>query len=373
MLTIQPVRTRRDRRTFVDLARSINPSDSPWIRPLNATILDYLNLRRNPFYQDGRGQAFLVHRDGQPVGRILAHVWHRHHRLHNERVGYFGFFECRDDIEATTLLLNTAADFAREHDCTILRGPFNMTAAQEMGVVTSGFDRPPAVDMVYTPEWYPALLENAGLTQCLRMTTWLNNDIKSLDADSLLTSRHRELQRSIGLTVRPLHHRGRWADLENVRELTNAGFLGNWSFVPITPEEWALQAGPVAPILDPAILLLAEVQGVPVGVTFCVPDFNCVLRRMNGSLMHPAALRLLRRPPTDAALVILFAVRKQYQGLGVNRILNAELVRALQKRGYRSLAITWISESNAASRAQTTALKMKPLHELVMYERRLDA
>jgi L-amino acid N-acyltransferase YncA len=67
--------------------------------------------------------------------------------------------------------------------------------------------------------------------------------------------------------------------------------------------------------------------------------------------------------------VILFAVRKQYQGLGVSRALNAELVRALRRGGYRSLAITWIAAENDASRAQAEALGMNELHSLCMYER----
>jgi hypothetical protein len=103
-------------------------------------------------------------------------------------------------------------------------------------------------------------------------------------------------------------------------------------------------------------------------VTFAVPDFNRILRTMNGSLLTPKVVKLLRGA-TDAAVVILFAVRKQYQGLGVSRLLNAELVRALKRGGYRSLAVTWIASGNHASRAQVAALNMKPLHNLAMVEK----
>src|SRR5581483_7759872 len=100
MLTVQPVTTAADRRRFVRLARELYPSESPWVRPLDAAVRDYLHPTRNPFYRDGAGQAFLVVRDGRPVGRVLAHVWERYHRLHVERAGFFGFFECADDAEA---------------------------------------------------------------------------------------------------------------------------------------------------------------------------------------------------------------------------------------------------------------------------------
>ncbi len=141
MHRIVEVESKADRRRFVRLARALYPADSPWVRPLDSTVLDYLDRGRNPFYRDGRGRAFLVERDGRAVGRILAHVWDRHGRVHGEKAGYFGFFECEDDAKTAGILLDSAAEFARGCGATTLRGPFQMTAAQEMGIVVRGFDR----------------------------------------------------------------------------------------------------------------------------------------------------------------------------------------------------------------------------------------
>jgi GNAT superfamily N-acetyltransferase len=368
MLTLRPVRTANDRREFARAARELYPPESPWVRPLDSVIRDYLHPTRNPFFRDGAGQAFLATRDGRTVGRVLAHVWDRYARLHGERAGFFGFFECEDNQETASALLTAATDFAQSHRTTVLRGPFDMTAAQEIGVVTSGFDAVPAIDMVYTPPWHPVLYEAAGFRRCLEMTTWLNPNIRGLNAEAIMPRERRVKLEALGVTVRPIRRWQRNADMEFVRELTNAGFLGNWGFVPISRPEWELQVGALLPLLDPNLILLAELHGVPIGVTFAVPDFNRILRTMNGSLFTPKVVNLLRRA-TDAAVVILFAVRKQHQGLGVSRLLNAELIRALQRGGYRSLAIAWVASGNRASRAQTAALGMSPLHQLAMVEK----
>ena len=367
---VEAVASRAARDRFVRVARAIHPADSPWVRPLDAIVLDYLDERRNPFYRDGAGRAFLATRGPRDAGRVLAHVWDRHRRLHGEATGYFGFFECEDDPATAAALLDAAAAFARERGCDRLCGPFNMTAAQEMGIVTGGFAAGPAIDMVYTPPWYPALFAAAGFQPCLAMTTWRNPRAAELDPDALLDERHRRLLAQ-GMRVRPIRARHRDADMERVRELVNAAFLGNWSFVPITREEWAFQVGTLLPLLDPALVLLAEVEDVAVGVTFAVPEFNAVIRQLDGRMVHPRALRLLAPRPADDAVVILFAVRKPWQGLGVNRLLNAELIRALRRRGYRGLAITWVADGNAASRAQVEALGMSALHRLAMFERTL--
>jgi GNAT superfamily N-acetyltransferase len=364
---VLPVRSRRERRRFVDVARDLEPLSSAWVRPLDDVVLDALHPRRNPFYRDGGAQAFLATRNGRDAGRVLAHVWRRHERLHGERAGYFGFFECADDVPTATALLDAAAAFARDRGCSCLRGPFNMTAAQEIGVVTTGFEGAPSVDMVYTPPWVPRLLESAGFEVCLRMSTWRNPAAAELDPDALRGGRDRG--GPDGLEVRALRSRRRDEDMERVREVINAAFLGNWCFVPITRDEWRLQVGTLIPLLDPTLVLIAEVQGVAVGVTLAVPDFNHVIRKLDGRLLHPATLGLLRRPIAPDVVVILFAVRKQYQGMGVSRRLNAELVRAMRRGGYRGLSITWIAEGNTGSLAQARALEMRPLHELAMYQR----
>jgi L-amino acid N-acyltransferase YncA len=70
-------------------------------------------------------------------------------------------------------------------------------------------------------------------------------------------------------------------------------------------------------------------------------------------------------------VVILCAVRKQYQGLGVGRLLNTELLRSVCKNGYSSLSTTWIAGENAPSLASTDNFGMTRRHALAIYERAL--
>ena len=370
-IEIQKVQTKQHIDEFIKLPRALYVPESLWVRPLDSVIRGCLDLKRNPFYKDGCGQAFLAKRGQQTVGRILAHVWRRHHRLHGERIGYFGFFECRNDPEASKALLDNAADWVQFEDCSMIRGPFNMTAAQEMGILTKGFDKKPGIDMVYTQPWYPLLLEQAGFTPCFRMQTWSNDNLAALNPEQLPTPRTREFQTDYNVQIRALNSRHRIADLEQIREIINAAFLGNWSFVPITQDEWKLQIGPLVPLLDPELIQIAEVDDEPIAVSFAIPDFNPILRGLNGCLFHPAALQLLRNPPSDAAILILCAVRKQFQGLGISRMLNAALVKALKNRGYRCLAATWIANNNVASQQGARMLGMQPMHDLAMYEKQL--
>ena len=369
MFTLHPLRTLRDRDEFLRVPRSIYRRDSPWIQPLDMVMKSFLD-RRNPFFEDGIGQGFLLRRQGEPVGRIMAHVWRRHRRLHSERVGYFGFFECINDSRGAELLLETAADFARQHECDVLRGPFNMTGAQEAGIVVEGFENPPAIDMVYTADWYPSLLETNGFRRCLQMETRANGTIGSLDPDRI-RSCPADSRITSGLRLSCLQPFARNNQMEAIREVVNASFLGNWGFVPITRKEWELQTGALLPLLDRSLVILATIQNVIVGVTLAVPDFNRVFVKTGGRLVHPASMALLRPSRLRSVVVILCAVRKQYQGLGIARLLNTELLRNMRRKGYQRLATTWIGGENTASLASTDAFGMHRMHTVAMYERTL--
>ena len=59
-------------------------------------------------------------------------------------------------------VLDAAESFVASQGCDRLVGNFNLTAMQQIGVVTGGFEKIPYVDMQYNPPHIPRLLEAAG-------------------------------------------------------------------------------------------------------------------------------------------------------------------------------------------------------------------
>jgi GNAT superfamily N-acetyltransferase len=139
--------------------------------------------------------------------------------------------------------------------------------------------------------------------------------------------------------------------------------------VPIPHDEFAFQVSQFKQVMDPAISLVAELDSVPCGFVVTLPDFNPLLKQMNGR-MGPRELLLFLRGRSrlrDACLIIM-GVQRQLQGQGIMRLLVAELVRALRRRAYRRLTVTWIADMNPGSLATIAALGARPLHRLTLYE-----
>ena len=350
--------------------RKLYRASSPWVPPLDGDLRRALDSRRNPFFRYGSGVPLLaIDSTGDVVGRVLAHVYSRHNVRHNERAAFFGYFESVDNPAVAQTLIEAAAAFGRDHECTVLRGPFNMTAMQEMGVLVHGFDEPPALDETYTAPYYPALLESAGLRPTFPITTFRVDDVALTNLDGLLGEKHRALMAGGRLRVRPANLKVFDHEIEVLRELLNDSFYANPHFVPVTRDEFLFQVGPYRRFMDPTITLVAELDGVPCGFIVTVPDFNPLLKRMNGSTGLSALLTFMReRPRIRDAVLIIMGVQRQLQAQGIMRLLQAELLRALRRRGYRRLTITWIADTNAKATATAIAMGGRPLHRLTLYE-----
>jgi hypothetical protein len=368
---VRPARTKADVEAWVTFPRRhLYAPSSPWVPPLDGDLRRMLDTDANPFFRHGEATPFLaLDGRGEPVGRILAHIYHRHNVRYGERAAFFGYFECRDDVETARALIAAARQFGAQHGCTVLRGPFNMTAMQEMGVLTDGFENPPVVDETYTAPYYPSLLEAAGLTSTFPVTTYRIDDLAQTDPDALLTARHRALLAGGRLRIRPADMKQYDREIEMLRELLNDSFDANPYFVPITGEEFRFQIGPFKRVMDPAISLVAEMDGVPVAFCVTLPDFNPLLKKMNGQMgPRQIATFLTGKARVRDAVIVIIGVQRQLQGRGIMRVLQAELVRALRRRHYRTLTITWIADVNDKSRATAVALGGRPWHRLTLYE-----
>src|SRR5262249_7485477 len=127
---------------------------------------------KHPFYKTSDAQMFLAQRHGRVVGRIMAILNRAHNEFHNERAGFFGFFEVENDQDACTALLDAARDWLRGCGAEVIRGPVNPSTNYECGLLVEGFDLDPAVMMTYNPRYYSELLEVYGMTKAMDLYSY---------------------------------------------------------------------------------------------------------------------------------------------------------------------------------------------------------
>jgi GNAT superfamily N-acetyltransferase len=198
------------------------------------------------------------------------------------------------------------------------------------------------------------------------------DDVANVDLDGLLGERHHLLTIERRLRVRTARMHQFDQEIETLRRLLNDSFAELTHFVPMTADELQFQVGAYRSYLDPRLLVVAEMDGVPRGFVLAVPDFNPLLKRLNGRADVPRAIEALPMAAgwlwrRDACLIIQ-GVDRRLQGLGIMRVLHAELIRNLRRRRYKGLSVTWIEDGNDRSSASVRALGGRPRHRLVLYE-----
>ena len=94
-------------------------------------------------------------------------------------------------------------------------------------------------------------------------------------------------------------------------------------------------ASELKPVVDPRLTLIAEdAEGRPVGFALALPDFNQVLKHMNGRLFPFGVLKALwLRRKIDRLRVLTLGVGPEYRGKGLDALFYLGIFRGGNSQG----------------------------------------
>ena len=312
---------------------------------------ELLGFRHHPFYDRSKSQSFLVTRGGRDVGRLTAIVNAGHVERYGENRGFFGFFECEDDLPAAEAVFTAARDWLDEQGMTTVRGPTNPTLNYECGLLIDGFDTSPFFMMTHNRPYYADLVEAQGLVKIEDLYAFWGQ-MSMLDSlDSKLGVMVEGVKERFGVTVRSLD-RNRFADeVRMFLDIYNSSLGGTWGFVPLSDGEVRHMATSLKHLIVPELALVAEVDGKPIGSVFCLLDYNDRIQAINGRLFPFGFLKLLwNKRAIKRMRAVSTNVVPEYQAWGVGLVLMAALVPRLYDWGMEEVEFSWVLESNHLSK-----------------------
>jgi GNAT superfamily N-acetyltransferase len=341
----------RDLKGFVELPYRLYAEDPHWAPPLRSDVREILDTAKNPFWKHARRRLFLARRDGRVVGRVAAIVDDSHNRVHADRTGFFGFFECENDPEATKALFDAAAGAVKEllPGCDWLRGPVNPSMNEEVGALVPSESEPgiPFLMMTYNPAYYLDLFSAAGFSKEKDLVAILAPvDERSLGRLGRIAEGVRRRERG-GLVVRPIRMDRFAGELAVVKEIYNRAWEKNWGFVPMTSEEIDAMAKKLKPLLYPPYVLFVELNGTPVAFHLALFDYNLVLNKLGGSLLPLGWLKfLLLKGKIDRCRTMALGVLPEYRKRGFDAVLYYEAMKEGVRIGHKWAEFSWMLEDN---------------------------
>lgn len=347
-------------RDFVEVPWHLYRGDPNWTPPLRA---EYLGSRllglpglltpRHPYHRHADVTHFLARRGRDPLGRISAAINRRFNDYHHTEIGFFGFFETVNDFEVARALLEAARKWLEERGMRVLRGPgeYSNATHERQGVLISGFQYPPTVELTHNPPYYSQLLERYGFHKVKDYHAHVGDELRSEVATRLARIAPRVRTR-YGITTRT-------ADLKNLDEeihllvkIYNEAWADNWGYLPLTEEETHALAESLRPVLVPDLLRFAFVNGEPAAVVGGLPDLYVPLRPrwrwpLDTDLVRTVRV-LLQRHRIRRLRGMFLGIRPPFRQMGIDAVLFHEMVTSGLRLGFNWLETSMMLENNEA-------------------------
>lgn len=382
-----------DRNRLIKFQFRLYRDDPYWTPPLVADRRKFLDPQHNPSFEYLRVAYFVAETSKGPgnltagvitgsgseqdVGMVAAIFNPRHNEIHEDTVGFFGFFECVNNQAVADALLDAAAEWLRGQGCSAMRGPLSFTMTDEVGVLVDGFNDAPRILMPYNQPYYPEMLEAWGLAAEMDLYAY-HFDLEALfggDPDNLpakLVRVAEKLKQRGKLTIHKLDMKQFDAEVEKLKGIYNSAWEKNWGAVGVTDHELAHYAKEMKPVLDPDLAFFVEIDGKPVGVALSLPDANLVLKKMNGHLFPFGFIQALRyQNKIQWVRVWALGVLPDYRHLGVDAVMIYETALAAMRKGMKHIECSWILANNIDMRRPIENLGGKVYKTYRVYQRDL--
>ncbi len=370
---VRPVSSKRERDAFIRLPERLYAGESNWVAPLRFERRQFLDPRRNPFFQHAQVRLFLARRDGRDVGRISAHVDANLDAFQGTDWGLFGFFESEDDPEVARALLDAAETWLRARGRPKMVGPMDFTTNDECGVLIEGHERPPMILSSWHHPYYQRLLEEScGLDKAMDLLMWelhIENRDRVHDAIWKVAA---DVEAKHGIVCRNFVKKDLEAEVGRFLEVYNAAWERNWGFVPLSEEELRHYAKSLKPVLDENWAMIAERRdtGEVVGAALTLPDFNQVLAGLHGRLLPFGwAKALRRRRSIDRVRVFALGVKPEYQHTGVAARFYEMHFDAAERTPQKRGEMGWILETNTPMNRAMEGMGGEVVRRFRVYER----
>lgn len=353
MIRIRKVENEKERMEFIKFPWEIYKGNPYWVPPLIFDVRKNLDPNKNPFFKHAEVQLFLAEKDGKIAGRIAAIKNDNHNDFHKDKAGFFGFYETIDDEDVSDLLLDTACEWVKEKGLNEILGPVNPSTNDECGLLVDGFDSSPVFLMPYNLKHYQIKIENFGFEKANDLYAYYIPS-KVINDPKIMTRLERMselIKKRSDVTTYNINMKDLNNEVRKIEEIYNSAWESNWGFVPITTAEFDYMADSLKMVVDPDLVMFAEVAGKPAGFTLSLPDFNQVLKKMNGRLLPFGFLKILTgKKKIDFLRVIIMGVKPEYQKKAIDSVFYLETIKMGNKNGYTGAEISWVLEDNMPMR-----------------------
>jgi GNAT superfamily N-acetyltransferase len=331
---IKEVTNLKELKSFIRFPHGLYRGNPYWVPALTFDELNTLRRDKNPAFEYCEARYWLAYRQGRIVGRVAAILNRRHVEKWKQPYLRFGWIDFIDDPAVSAALMQTVEAWVKETGMTAVHGPLGFTDLDREGMLVEGFDELATLATTYNYPYYPTHMGKLGYT---KDTDWMEYEITVPPEPNETIARIADIAlRRNKLKLLEVPNKKRLLlYAKELFQLLEDEYKHLYGVVPFTEKQVEAYIdqyfGFVTPDFVPIIL---DQSGRMVAFGVVIPSLSKALQKAKGQLFPFGFIYLLHAlKKNDRADLYLVAVKKEYQGKGVNAILMNKMHGVLSKLG----------------------------------------
>ncbi len=333
MITVREVKTRRERREFLNFPLDLYAGNPYFVPPFYA---DERKMFKPGFvYSDCCEWICLnAYKDGKIAGRIQGIIQKAANEKNGERRARFGHFDAIDDPKVSEALFKAVEKWALDKGMDTLCGPLGFSDLEREGLLVEGFDQPQTFEEQYNAEYYQHHIEQLGF---VKEVDWTESRLYAPepsedeeDLDKLTQFIFRRYKLHFGESKNTKDFIDRYKD--GIFELIDKSYDGLYGTVPFTDRMKKLMIDNFRLVISPkytAVILDENERMVCFG--FAIPSLASALVGTRGRYTPRVIARLLRciRHPKVIDLCLI-GVDPEYLNRGISAAFASAIMHMLR-------------------------------------------
>ncbi len=372
-IKIREIHAKQDVEKFLRFGFRVYADNSAWVPPLLEDTRRFL-LGEGLFYDHCRHRLWVAEEEGQIVATLAAFCDENFQKHWNQRAGFLGFFEALPEKpEAVRELFEAGEEYLRQEGADFVYAPFNGYMANPLGLLVSAvnsYEATPIFLMPYNPSYYQDYLARLGYQQEKELIAYrmnLTDHTVAAQVDHFV-----QAAKNSPVRIEKFSKKAFARETERLSNIYSKTFQTHWGYAPQSAAEFAEIISPFRSILDPDLILFAVHEGQTIGFTICVPDYNPIVRKLQGNVNWLGGLPfLLQMRGLREARLIAIGVLNEWRGKDIAPNLAAHAFHHMRQKGYRQCEYSWVLKENHASRRVAEKFGGVDYRDYAVYSKKL--
>lgn len=335
-IKVQVVKDNKALNNFVNLPFRLYGEDNAWIPPLIWDFKKYVMGKNNFLNQSGPNIKLVAYKDGEAVGRLLVGINHHLNNAKGFKEGYISLFESIEDKEVAFSMLRFAEKWLYDNGIDYIKGPLSLPGGDDnRGFLIDNFTDPTLVMNTYNKKYYNDYFLEYGFNKyfdCYAYRSFLENE-NIIRYEKLVPYAMEKYK----FKIDKIDLKNIESEMLDIKEILLKAMPTDWDdFIPPTDDELNLIAKQIVPFADPDLIYIARnLEGKPIGFNISLPDYNQVLKELNGRLLPFGIFKFLslKKRINRMRFFVLFVV-PEYRKKGVPSAIYLQSYRRALDKGY---------------------------------------